>query len=72
MEIFFPILSFVFCFLVRSQPGHSPDDYYNNHVEAVTILRDNLVRTIVNLVPMFDVTPLPDLGDRLICPTIQR
>lgn len=59
-----------FCAVCR-RSGHSPDDYYRNFETAIKTLYDNLQRTIVNLVPMFDITPLEDFSTGPVCDSLQ-
>jgi len=50
---------------------NSIENYYKNFDLAVQILHDNLTRTIVNLVPMFDITPVANFSTGIACDYLQ-
>lgn len=53
------------------QDAHSPDTYIQRVQEALDILRENVPRALVNVVPYFDITPVKDMGDSFMCKAIQ-
>jgi len=67
----FLVFWFVCLFARLVQEKNSVENYYKNFDLAVQILHDNLTRTIVNLVPMFDVTPVANFSTGLACDYLQ-
>lgn len=53
------------------QTRFNTTNYYNNFDLAVSILHDNLTRTVVNLVSMFDVRPVANFSTGLVCDLLQ-
>lgn len=51
--------------------NYSAEAYYAWFESALTMLREEMPRTIVNLVSMFDVTPLPSFSTGLVCDLLQ-
>jgi len=49
----------------------SPENYGAKFREAVDILHANVPRLIVQLIVMFDVTPLANLSTGLLCNALQ-
>lgn len=49
------------------QDAHSGQSYISEIATALDYLRDNLPRTFVNLVEIFDIKPVADLANGLIC-----
>ncbi|XP_067938740.1 phospholipase B1, membrane-associated-like isoform X2 [Watersipora subatra] len=47
--------------------AHSAETMIANVAEALDILRDNIPRLYVNLLEIFDISPIAGLGDGIIC-----
>ena len=48
-----------------------PDAYVAGITEALDRLHADMPRAIVNLVVMFDISPLTNISDRLLCDAVQ-
>jgi hypothetical protein len=57
--------------VLMMQRNYSAEAYYAWFESALTMLRAEMPRTIVNLVSMFDVTPLPSFSTGLLCDLLQ-
>jgi len=55
------------CHFCKNTARYSPENYVSHIRTALDILHQELPRTFVNLVPLFDVTPVADMGKGLIC-----
>ena len=58
------------CCFFQNQYG--PEKYIENVEGALDILLEHSPRTFVNLVPMFDVTPLTNLSSGPLCDILHR
>jgi hypothetical protein len=58
----------LFHVLKRNQ---SAEFWYYSFERALLMLKAEMPRTIVNLVSMFDVTPLPSFSTGLVCDLLQ-
>jgi phospholipase B1 len=59
------------CASCYDQEHFSPEAYGRQVREAVDILYNNLPRVFLNLVPMFDVSPLKEISGNIICDALQ-
>ena len=56
----------VFC-IYSLQNAHSAETMIANVAQALDIIRDNIPRAYVNLVEIFDISPVAGLGNGIIC-----
>ena len=54
------------------QEAHSAANYTQNIQDALDILRDNVPRAYVNLVEIFDISPIAGLGNSMVCDWVHR
>ena len=57
--------------VVATQETYMPDAYVAGITEALDRLHADMPRAIVNLVVMFDISPLTNISDRLLCDAVQ-
>jgi len=58
-----------FCSACRA--NRTAEYWYATHERALVYLKENMPRTIVNLVSMFDVTPLQNMSRNILCDLLQ-
>ncbi len=54
------------------QVALSPESYIQNIQDALDIMHQNIPRAIVQVVPYFDVSPVTEISDNLVCDTLHR
>jgi len=60
------------CHSCKDTDRYSPENYVSHIRTALDILHQELPRTFVNLVPLFDVTPVAQMGKGPICKGVHR
>ena len=54
------------------QDWYDPIPYRESIEEALDILKEDLPRALVQVVAMFDITPLPDMSTGIDCDILHR
>ena len=62
----------IYCIMYYIQEAHSAANYTQNIQDALDILRDNVPRAYVNLVEIFDISPIAGLGNSMVCDWVHR
>ncbi|XP_067940985.1 phospholipase B1, membrane-associated-like [Watersipora subatra] len=60
------------CAYCKDEDAYSHATYQHHLNETLNYLRDNLPRTLVNVVPMLDLTQLSEMNGELVCGLLHR